>query len=212
MERLTELGLISKVERRRRKDGTLGTWTVTVNFTTAHGCAVDEPDHRSPVSTTTAHPVAVVHRSPIGALEPSCIEPSVEPSSALVDAPNLIEWSFDAFWAGYPNKTGKKRALVAWKNLTNQQRAKAIGAVDAWARYWALSKTEMRFIPHPTTWLHDERWDAPIPEVAKPKRTTGINGLGLTADAIERIRDKHFPTRDELRAAEEANYPKELNP
>ena len=31
LDRLVVLGLVSKVDRRRRRDGTLGVWTVTVN-------------------------------------------------------------------------------------------------------------------------------------------------------------------------------------
>ena len=30
--------------------------------------------------------------------------------------------------------------------------------LSVWSIYWKTAKTEERFIPHPSTWLNDQRW------------------------------------------------------
>ena len=74
---------------------------------------------------------------------------------------DIIEARFAEFWKAYPKKIGKQSALKAWKRIrpTAELHAKIIDAVavakgtDQWAR------ENGRFIPHPTTWLNQGRWD-----------------------------------------------------
>lgn len=95
--------------------------------------------------------------------------------NTVIDQPSLIEiaetlgkvkgdaaLAFDRFWAEYPRREGRKKALEVFRRnklherleevLQGLQRAKA-------SEQWQ----NPRFIPHATTWLNGERWldDAP---------------------------------------------------
>lgn len=69
---------------------------------------------------------------------------------------------FAEFWKAYPNKVGKRAAQTAYERAL-----KRIGGPDppslileALERAKATVKwqTEPNFIPHPTTWLNQDRW------------------------------------------------------
>lgn len=75
---------------------------------------------------------------------------------------------FDEFWKAYPRKVGKADALRAWK------RAKCSGIVPKILEAVTKQKETSgwkneggRYIPHPSTWLNQGRWDdetTPEPE------------------------------------------------
>lgn len=68
---------------------------------------------------------------------------------------------FQEFWSSYPRKIGKPKAQAAWKRLTKAKvdPQTIIDGCERWATYYAQARTEQRFIPHPTTWLNDARYD-----------------------------------------------------
>lgn len=73
--------------------------------------------------------------------------------------------SFVEFWALAVRKTGKGAALRAWARLKPDDRAAALdgwrSARDAWCT-WPVDRQQ--FIPHPTTWLSQRRWEDDAPE------------------------------------------------
>ncbi|MDR1630056.1 MAG: hypothetical protein LBS36_07590 [Oscillospiraceae bacterium] len=85
---------------------------------------------------------------------------------------------FDLFWMAYPKKVGKKEALKAWdkakvdsalfdKIMTAIGRARA---TEQWRRDGG------RWIPNPSTWLNQGRWDDEYEEVnpdGNPKKPDG---------------------------------------
>lgn len=76
---------------------------------------------------------------------------------------------FAAFWAAYPRKAAKDKALRAWRRLNPdealcQRMAEALERCKA-SREWR--KEGGAYIPYPATWLNGRRWedeDAPLPE------------------------------------------------
>lgn len=65
---------------------------------------------------------------------------------------------FAQFWKAYPRKVAKEAALKAWKKL-KPPLALCLKAL-AWqskAKAWTADKG--MFIPHPSTWLNDGRWE-----------------------------------------------------
>lgn len=67
---------------------------------------------------------------------------------------------FESFWKAYPRKIGKGRASRTWLKLHPTQELtdrmlKAIAHARDSAQW---QKENGQFIPHPTTWLNDERW------------------------------------------------------
>lgn len=71
---------------------------------------------------------------------------------------------FDEFWEAYPRKTSKAEARKAWNKLkpNEELREKMLASIEAWKNtdQWR----EPRYIPHPSTWLNQERWNDEVPE------------------------------------------------
>lgn len=67
---------------------------------------------------------------------------------------------FEEFWAAYPRKTDKRRAFRAWRKakLTRADLPDILSSLKAWMQcdQWQ----DPRFIPHPTTWLNNRRWES----------------------------------------------------
>jgi hypothetical protein len=83
---------------------------------------------------------------------------------------------FDSFWKDYPRKVGKKKARVAWRNLTKKNRTAAAAALPDHVRVWDLQGRDATKIPHPTTWLNGERWEDDLAgELARGKKRSNAS-------------------------------------
>jgi hypothetical protein len=110
------------------------------------------------------------------------VEPKAQPKSQCVSAvvelstpvrrkktrargQTSVEWleAFERdFWPEYPRKVGKPDARAQWLRIPKQDEATrdaVCDGLDRWKAYWLSTATERRFIPHPSTWLHQERWE-----------------------------------------------------
>ena len=78
--------------------------------------------------------------------------------------------SFEKFWQAYPRKISKKTALKAWERIemTDDLLKKMLGTLEKQKQSEQWSKDAGRYIPHPTTWLHQERWEDEVDEKAAP--------------------------------------------
>jgi hypothetical protein len=79
---------------------------------------------------------------------------------------NICE--FDNFWLIYKRKIDKGRAEKSFNRLTTQEKILAVAGAKKWAEKWDAEKTELEYIPHPTTWLNNKRWEI-IPPIKKGK-------------------------------------------
>ena len=79
---------------------------------------------------------------------------------------------FDRFWSEYPRKVGKKKCRHIWNRLkpSAELSEKIISAVKAYKRTEQWQKNKGQFIPHPATWLNQERWNDEISASPEPKR------------------------------------------
>jgi hypothetical protein len=86
---------------------------------------------------------------------------------------------FDRFWTAWPRKVGKRAARKAWAAALKRSATpdEIITAASDQATAWAAAGTELRFIPHPATWLGRDGWDdeAPLatPAPAGPAQPAG---------------------------------------
>lgn len=66
--------------------------------------------------------------------------------------------TFARFWTSYPNKVSKKKAEIIWSRIPKLEHDRIFKALDVFkvSRQW--TKDGGAFIPHPTTWLNQERW------------------------------------------------------
>jgi hypothetical protein len=67
---------------------------------------------------------------------------------------------FEQFWKAYPRKTGKKKALEAFKKLnpTEPLLYAMLAAITKQKTWPDWIRDEGRYIPYPTTWLNQGRW------------------------------------------------------
>jgi uncharacterized protein YdaU (DUF1376 family) len=82
--------------------------------------------------------------------------------------PTGVERRFEEFWKAYPRKVGKD-AVRKWfdkRKPDDAMLAEMLGAVDRQAQTAAWTKDGGQFIPHPSTWLGEGRWQDEHHEVA----------------------------------------------
>ena len=98
---------------------------------------------------------------------------------------------FDRFWAIYPNKTGKQAALKTWSKLKpSAELTESILAAVEYQKTWdRWTKDGGRYIPNPSTWLNQGRWeDEPPDSTAHTEPNDGENYLmGINPDELEGI-------------------------
>jgi hypothetical protein len=111
---------------------------------------------------------------------PVADEPSNQKQKPSAEEVSCSAPQFDEFWALYPNKKGKGAARKAF--------VKAVKKVDYQIMVGALMKQKLshdwkkdngQYIPHPATWLNQERWDDVVADPgSQPRRPTMmcING------------------------------------
>ena len=69
--------------------------------------------------------------------------------------------SFEDFWASYPRRQKRDKALREWEELNPN--AKLVRTIlDAIARQKTCAEWQReggRFVPVPAKWIHDRRWE-----------------------------------------------------
>jgi len=83
---------------------------------------------------------------------------------------------FADFWAAYPRKVGKAETERRWSKLTGKSRKAALTAAGHLAAYASGAGTELRFIPHPSTFIGPKRiyedWSRGAPDGYGAKTAT----------------------------------------
>lgn len=90
---------------------------------------------------------------------------------------------FDAFWKAYPNKVNKKGARVSFKRIKNlkEEFPLIMEALERFKKSKRWTKDNGEFIPLPTTWINQERWnDKNEMEGANNADNMGDNRTGST--------------------------------
>lgn len=86
---------------------------------------------------------------------------------------------FDRFWAAYPKKRDKMRARKAWKKLAPDMElcrvmAKALEQQKQ-SNDWL--KDGGTYIPNPSTWLNNHRWEDELPAGGPAYNEEGYDGI-----------------------------------
>lgn len=67
---------------------------------------------------------------------------------------------FEIFWSGYPEKIGKGKAYESWNKLTKEEQENCVTQIKLQVvNNHFKNKQGIDFIPHPTTWLNQRRWE-----------------------------------------------------
>lgn len=92
---------------------------------------------------------------------------------------------FDRFWDAYPRKVAKKVAQQAWLKLKIKEDlfVEIMNAIEKQKKSKQWKKDGGEFIPHPSTWLNQERWtdELQMEESEKPKQVRKV----LNLDALK---------------------------
>lgn len=79
---------------------------------------------------------------------------------------NPVNNNFETFWNEYPKKVGKKDAKRAFDKALKSVKAETmIRAVIAQKKSGQWLRENGRYIPNPSTWLNQGRWDDEIQPV-----------------------------------------------
>lgn len=86
-----------------------------------------------------------------------------------LDLPDLVpvqavDW-FERFWNAYPRRVGQPAARRAFiKAIRKCSLEELADGLERWTAYWTW-RNAPQFIPHPSTWLNDERWNNSPPRI-----------------------------------------------
>jgi len=91
-----------------------------------------------------------------------------------LEAQKPLPPNFDIFWAACPRKVGKGAAERAWRKIAPDE-SLAMRIVQAMTEQRAQEQWKRdggKFIPHPSTWLNEKRWEDEIP--SPPEKRVAI--------------------------------------
>lgn len=85
---------------------------------------------------------------------------------------DTLDHFFEKFWALYPRKVGRGAAYNAWKKTPLPDITVLYDALEWQKKTEQWNKSGGQFIPHPATWINQQRWnDQPMKsEQPKPER------------------------------------------
>jgi len=106
---------------------------------------------------------------------------------------------FEIWYEGYPRKVGRNEAFKAFRAARRETTLeKLVEGLAIQVEGWGAKKTEMRFIPHPATWLRQGRWDDE--DVALQEcQSENAENWGHSTGALEKIKENiQIPVDREL--------------
>ena len=163
---LTTKGLIS-VKRRRRDDGGF-----TSNYYILH---LEDPmlQNEEPPISKTQHP-------PVAKCEPNLGSNNLGNNEVvLVRNVDQTIRDFERWWKVYPRKVGKYKAAPLFAKVCNRMNFDEL--MDATIRFaQSMDGQEKRFIPHPTTWLNQERWNDELSVEPHNVQKEVLSAMGLS--------------------------------
>lgn len=97
---------------------------------------------------------------------------SIDKNSIKTDVQSEREQAFETFWLHYPKKQGKKVAEKAFEKIDLSLLPRIIEAVERQIPTEQWRKENGRYIPLPSTWLNQERWNDEVQ--SKPKTLNDV--------------------------------------
>jgi len=170
---LVEDGFIVR-ERRSRSDGTR----------TSDLCFL-QLDNRQELPLDNRQNLHTLPAKSAGQYKPKGLsEPVREPKDTRASKSDL-DLDFEEWRKQYPRRVSKPKELQAYlKARRMHSHAQIMAGTLAHVSAWATNQTETRFIPHPTTFLNQERFNVRPEPPRHPKPTDG-NGAASLAQSLQ---------------------------
>lgn len=123
---------------------------------------------------------------------------------------------FSIFWNLYPRKVGKGAAEKVWSKLKGDEAMfqKILEAVENQKTGESWKKERGIYIPHPSTWLNQKRWeDEPVVKWVDPYKKPPIEPQKLESvkKHLEDIKEREYRRLEAIRLAK-MNIPPEDAP
>jgi len=125
----------------------------------------------------------------------TCASGDAPPAENPSAGDGLYSGEFNLFWKAYPSKKGKKPAAQKFKAIRKKYPSpefldRLIEDVQCRARGHEWTKSNGQFIPHAATYLNQERWNDPAPNVAPIQgRHTGFEERDYSEGLIQGVGD-----------------------
>jgi len=114
----------------------------------------------------------------------------------IVKEPEPINQTpFDTFWQIYPRKIARKKCEQWWHKHATNMASQILDAATTATKQWRQDNTEPRYIPHPYTWLNQERWKDHTPLPAPEKEVRPYDTQPTQCDTCDGTR--YISTEDE---------------
>tara|TARA_Y100000593_G_scaffold44810_1_gene85391 strand:+ start:559 stop:954 length:396 start_codon:yes stop_codon:yes gene_type:complete len=94
-------------------------------------------------------------------------------TSLFNNMPDLKEIAFDDFYKLYPRKISRSNAEKSFKRLNKKDKVLAYEGIIKYNKFWEENKTEPQYIPYPSTWLNQKRWEDEL--IIKEVKTSKTN-------------------------------------
>lgn len=100
----------------------------------------------------------------------------------------VFDSEFSKFWSEYPRKEKKDRAKKAFlkKRKAGLEFNTILDGLERHKQKWTQENTKLKYIPHPASWINDERWNDEI-VISKNEGESGynINSYEQTMDVFD---------------------------
>lgn len=88
---------------------------------------------------------------------------------------------FEKFYQNYPRRIGKIAAEKAWEKAVKKVDPNIlVTSAEIYANHVKGSQLQIKFVPHPATWLNQGRWEDELSHVGDKTTTDILNGLFYT--------------------------------
>lgn len=122
-------------------------------------------------------------------IEYECISPHTPHGGRKGSEPKRKprEADFELFWAAYPKKVGKQAAKKAFDRVKAPVET-LLTALERQKRSDQWSRDAGQYIPNPSTWLNQGRWEDELPEANTARNGVPMGSGELGAAELEAIR------------------------
>lgn len=108
----------------------------------------------------------------------------ISESGAMPEQKPVVDDPFETFWKAYPRKVGKGAARKLFFRLRCDKYLDTIlEALVEQRKCEQWNEAGGRFIPHPATWLNQERWDDEMPEMDQVRVAPTVKSV-TQADSV----------------------------
>ena len=113
----------------------------------------------------------------------------------LFSMPDFKDITFDKFYKLYPRKIGRVVAQRSFKKLNKREKQLAYDGLVNYIKFWESSKTEKQFIPHPSTWLNQKRWEDELEDSKE------VVEQGYKNETLQKVRESEGAEEYEVQEA-----------